>query len=179
MKGHKVYIVKVSPWFQVNAALGRPQGGFVAVFDSQTGHSLAILNEQHYLSDIRTAAAGSLAARALAPACVTAATVLGAGVQAYWQPQALYRERPFKTLLIWARNLDEAEGLRDRLVPALPKVDIHVETDLEAAVRHSDVLITTTLAREPIVRGDWLRGANTSRQSVRTIPRSASWTSPV
>ena len=158
VKGHKVYIVKVSPWFQVNAALGRPQGGFVAVFDSQTGHSLAILNEQHYLSDIRTAAAGSLAARALAPACVTTATVLGAGVQAYWQPQALYRERPFKTLLIWARNLDKAEGLRDRLAPALPKVDIHVETDLEAAVRHSDVLITTTLAREPIVRGDWLRG---------------------
>jgi ornithine cyclodeaminase len=39
----------------------------------------------------------------------------------------------------------------------LPKVKVHVETDIEAAVRRSDVLITTTLAREPIVHGDWLR----------------------
>jgi ornithine cyclodeaminase len=88
---------------------------------------------------------------------VKTAAVLGAGVQAFWQPQALYRERPFETLLIWARNLDKAEGLRQRLVRALPKVKVHVETDIEAAVRRSDVLITTTLAREPIVHGDRLR----------------------
>jgi ornithine cyclodeaminase/alanine dehydrogenase-like protein (mu-crystallin family) len=157
LRGHKVYIVKVSPWFAVNVELGQPQGGFIAVFDSQTGHTLAILNEQHYLSDIRTAAAGSLAARALSPASVKTAAVLGAGIQAFWQPQALYRERPFETLLIWARNLHKAEGLRQRLVRALPKVKVHVETDIEAAVRRSDVLITTTLAREPIVHGDWLR----------------------
>jgi ornithine cyclodeaminase len=155
--GHKVYIVKVSPWFAVNVELGQPQGGFIAVFDSQTGHTLAILNEQHYLSDIRTAAAGGLAARALAPAFVKTAAVLGAGVQAFWQPQALYQERPFETLLIWARNLDKAEGLRERLARALPKVAVHVESDIEAAVRRSDVLITATLAREPIVHGDWLR----------------------
>jgi ornithine cyclodeaminase/alanine dehydrogenase-like protein (mu-crystallin family) len=39
----------------------------------------------------------------------------------------------------------------------LPKVEVRVEADIEATVRRSDVLITTTLAREPIVHGDWLR----------------------
>ena len=156
LRGHKVYVVKVSPWFAANVEIGRAQGGFIAVFDSDTGHTLAILDEQHYLSDIRTAAAGSLAARALAPETVQTATVLGAGVQAYWQPQALYRERPFETLVICARSLDKAELLKQRLSHVLPAVEIRTEPDLETAVRQSQVLITATLSREPLVRGDWL-----------------------
>ena len=65
--GHSVFIVKVSPWFAANVERGDAQGGFIGVFDSQPGHTIALLNEEHYLSDIRTAAAGALAARALAP----------------------------------------------------------------------------------------------------------------
>jgi len=157
LKGCSVYIVKVSPWFAVNVERGEPQGGFIGVFDSRTGYTLALLDEQHYLSDIRTAAAASLAARVLAPASVTTAAVLGAGVQAYWQPQALYRERPFEVLLIWARSLDKAVRLKERLSGVLPKVEIRVTRDIEATVRRCDVLMTATLSREPIVRGEWLR----------------------
>lgn len=157
LHGRYVYTVKVSPWFAVNAEHGQPQGGFIAVFDSSTGHTLALLDEQHYLSDIRTAAAGSLAARTLAPASVTTAAVLGGGVQAYWQPQALYRERPFEVLLIWARNPDKAASLKERLSRVLPQVAIHVTRDIEAAVRRCDVLMTATSSREPIVQGEWLR----------------------
>lgn len=157
LRGHKVYIVKVSPWFAVNRERGQAQGGFLGVFDSETGHTLAILNDEHYLSDIRTAAAGALAARALAPAPIKTAAVLGAGVQAYWQPRALYHERPFETLLIWARSPDQAARLATRLKSALPGVAMHVSDDLEHTVRSAEVLITATSAREPLVRGEWLR----------------------
>ncbi len=156
LSGHHIHIVKVSPWFKINVERGHPQGGFIAVFDSATGHTLAILNEEHYLSDIRTAAAGAVAARALAPPTVTTAAVLGSGVQAYWQPQALYHERPFERLLIWARDLAKAEQLRVRLSSVLPRVEIRASGDLERTIRDADVLITATLAREPVVRGDWL-----------------------
>ena len=157
LKGRGVYTVKVSPWFAVNVERGQPQGGFIGVFDSRTGHTLALLDEEHYLSDMRTAAAGSLAARSLAPASVTTAAVLGAGVQAYWQPQALFRERPFEVLLIWARNPDKAVQLKERLAGVLPQVEIQVVADIEETVRRCEVLMTTTSAREPIVRGEWLR----------------------
>lgn len=156
LRGHDVYIVKVSPWFGSNVERGQPQGGFVGVFDSHSGRTLALLNEEHYLSDIRTAAAGALAARWLAPPNINTAAVLGAGVQAYWQPLALYRERPFTTLLIWARTTQKAEKLKSRLSAKLPDVDIHCSSDLEGAVRRADVLITATLAREPLVQGAWL-----------------------
>jgi ornithine cyclodeaminase len=90
--------------------------------------------------------------RALDPKKVWVATVLGPGVQAYWQPQAIFRERPFATLLIWARDCDKAEYLVQRLHPVLPTVAIRLENDFEAAVLRSEVLITATLAREPLVR---------------------------
>lgn len=157
LRGHPIYIVKISPWFALNHIRGQPQGGFIGVFDSQTGHTLALLEDQHYLSDIRTAAAGALAARALAPPRVRVAAVIGAGVQAYWQPQALYRERPFETLVIWARNPQQAYRLAVRLDEALPDVEIQTSDDLEATVRGADAVMTTTSSREPLVRGDWLR----------------------
>jgi ornithine cyclodeaminase len=156
LQGHSAYVVKVSPWFASNVQSGIAQGGFMALFDSRTGHTLAVLNDEHYLSDIRTAAAGAVAARLLAPKEVRTVSVLGAGVQAYWQCMALHRERPCSSLLVWARDGDKAEALRRRLVGGLPGVDICVEPELEGAVRRADVLICATAAREPLVRGDWL-----------------------
>lgn len=157
LRGHAVYVVKVSPWFAANVTSGTAQGGFIAVFDSQTGHTLAILNEEHYLSDIRTAAAGALAARVLAPERVNTVAVLGAGVQAYWQSLALYLERPYERLLIWARDAEKAAALAQRLATPLPDVRIEVALEVEPSVRAADVVITATLAREPILQGAWLR----------------------
>ncbi|MQA73716.1 MAG: ornithine cyclodeaminase family protein [Solirubrobacterales bacterium] len=157
LRGHPLYIVKIAPWFALNVQQGRPQGGLLAVFDSRTGHTLAVLEDEHYLSDIRTAAAGSVAARVLAPAVVDTALVIGSGVQAYWQPQALYKERPFRTLLLWARNNAKATALAARLADVLPEVQLRVVNDLEDAAGRADVLLTTTQARDPVVRGAWLR----------------------
>ncbi len=157
LRGHAVYIVKVSPWFAVNVERGQQQGGFLAVFDSHTGHTLAVLNDEHYLSDIRTAATGALAARALAPPHVEAVVVLGAGTQAYWQTLALYHERRFTHLTLWARAPAKAAALQARLSPALPGVAIELGSDIETEVRRADVVITATAAREPLLLGSWLR----------------------
>lgn len=157
LRGHPLFVVKVAPWFAANAARGLRQGGFLAVFDSMTGHALAILDDEHLLSDLRTAAAGAVVADALAPAAVETALVVGAGVQAFWQPQALHRARPFQTLLIWARTAVKATGLAARLAETLPDIDIQVVDDLPASVTRADAIMTTTPARDPLVYGRWLR----------------------
>ena len=156
VEGAPFYIVKVSPWCAENVGRSRPQGGFIAVFDSQTGHTVALLNEQHYLSDIRTAAAGALAARIFAPPMIRNASVLGSGGQAYWQVLALYHERPFETLRIWARDPAKARSLASKLGPMLGGAAIEIDVDLERVVRTSDVLLTATLSREPLVKSEWL-----------------------
>jgi len=156
MQDEPIFVVKVSPWFKVNVETGVPQGGFLGVFSARTGQTLAILDEQHYLSDIRTAAAGALAARALAPRHISTVGVLGAGVQAYWQTCALYHERRFENLLLWARNPSAAERLNASLRSGLAGLSTTVCDSVEEVVRRCDVLITATHAREPLVRGEWL-----------------------
>jgi ornithine cyclodeaminase len=150
------YIVKVAPWFAVNAAEGQSQGGFIGVFDSGTGHTIAVIEDRHRLSDLRTAAAGALAARVFAPQDVQTASVLGSGVQAYWQVMALHHERRFKKLKVWARNAAKAEALAVRLRASLPSVSVEVQ-NRETAIREADVILTTTGARDPLVPGAWIR----------------------
>lgn len=157
IRGHSHYLVKVSPWFAVNRELAQSQGGFVAVFDSATGHTVAILNDEHYLSDIRTAAAGALAARMLAPESVRVAGILGTGVQAYWQAQALFSVRKFERLLIWGRDREKTIALIQQLAPRLLDVDIVPAEDVREVVEAAEVLVTVTAARDPIVQGKWLR----------------------
>lgn len=70
LPGHPVFTVKVAGWFAARAATGRgPASGFVAVHSATTGDLLALLDDEHHLSDVRTAAAG-----AVAPACWPATT---------------------------------------------------------------------------------------------------------
>jgi ornithine cyclodeaminase/alanine dehydrogenase-like protein (mu-crystallin family) len=157
MTGSPSYVVKISPWFAVNAGAGRRQGGFIAVFDARTGYTTAIIDDQHLLSDLRTAAAGALAARYLAPAQVGTALVIGTGTQAFWQPQALARECTVDRLLVWGRDISRAEALTDRLRAALPDTETKPISDLARGVEAADVVLAATAAREPLVRGEWLR----------------------
>jgi ornithine cyclodeaminase/alanine dehydrogenase-like protein (mu-crystallin family) len=156
LRGHRVFVTKVSPWFAVNLAERRPQGGFIAVFDATTGHTMAILDEQHYLSDIRTAAAGAIAARLLCSPSIRRAAVIGAGVQAYWQALALHYERPYEKLTIWARDTSKAQVLADQLRALLPAVSVAHCEDLESTVREADAVITATQSRQAIVQAEWL-----------------------
>ncbi len=157
LRGSAIHIVKVAPWFAANVARNIAQGGFVAVLDSLTGHVRALLSDEHYLSDIRTAATGALVARLLAPERVETAAVLGTGVQAELQCLALHGERPFRRLLIWGRDVAKAQALAERLRRRLPETAFEIETSVATAVASAEVLITATLAREPLVRGEWLR----------------------
>jgi len=153
---HEIYVVKAAPWFKSNQIAGRPQGGMITAFDASTGYPVAIFTDEHYLSDIRTAATGALTADTLAPPGVTTAGVLGTGVQAYWQARALAHVRPLQRLLIWGRHHGRATDLAQRLAAELPAVQTETAATAEYAVRESEVIITATAATEPLVTAAWL-----------------------
>jgi len=150
------FVVKVSPWFRINAEKNAPQGGLFIVVDSRTGHTRAIFNEEHYLSDIRTAAAGALAARYLAPQNVHTACVVGTGTQALLQAQALFSERKFKRLYVWGRDCLKVRRIAKRIGEALPGVAVLAAASLESAVKDAEVIVTTTSSKEPLICGAWL-----------------------
>jgi ornithine cyclodeaminase/alanine dehydrogenase-like protein (mu-crystallin family) len=156
-QGARYHVVKISPWFAANVAAGVPQGGLIALLDSTTGHTVALIDDQHRLTDLRTAAAGALLTRMLAPTQAGELVIVGTGTQAYWQTVAALRERPFEKVSIWGRSRDHADALVTRLARDNPHQTIDVATNLASAVHHADVVIATTSAREPLVAGSWLR----------------------
>jgi len=148
--------VKIASGFYDNPSKGLPSGsGLMAVFDATTGMPVALLLDNGFLTDIRTGAAGAIAADALAPTTIRRVGVLGSGLQARYQIQCLTCVREFREIVAWSptrAHLDaycaemRAAGF-DARAAASPR-DVCVD---------ADVLITTTPSREPFVLAEWLR----------------------
>jgi len=154
--GLEGFAIKVSPGFFDNPALGLASlNGLMILFSARTGMVKALFLDNGYLTDIRTAAAGAVAARHLAPKVVETAGVIGSGVQARLQMQAVHLVRPFKRLLIWGRDERKAADCARDLANLL-RVKAEIVSDPAQLVAESQLVVTTTPAREPVLRANWL-----------------------
>lgn len=154
--GFDGFAIKVSPGFFDNPKLGLPSlNGLMILFSAKTGLVDALLLDNGYLTDVRTAAAGAVAARHLAPRDVSTAGVLGAGVQARLQIQAAHLVRPFKKVLVWARDAAKAAACARDINSAIG-VEAIATDDPAGLVRDSQLVITTTPSRMPILQAAWL-----------------------
>jgi ornithine cyclodeaminase len=154
--GFDGFAIKVSPGFFDNPKLGLPSlNGLMILFSATTGLVQAVYLDNGYLTDLRTAAAGAVAARHLAPEDVTTAGVIGTGVQARLQMQAAHLVRPFSRVLVHGRDPVKAAACAADIARALD-VEAEVTTNAETLVRRSQLVVTTTPAREPVIRAGWL-----------------------
>lgn len=151
LPGFSGIAVKVSAGFFDNPAKGLPSlGGLMMVFDSETGVPRSALFDNGYLTDLRTALGGAVAARHLARPDASTAGVVGAGAQARLQLEALTLVRPIRRALVWARRREQAEALAAEVAGRLG-IDVQPAETVESAVGDSDVVVTTTPATEPLV----------------------------
>lgn len=148
LKEGETFTVKIATGFWKNPERGLPSSnGVVLVFSSKTGELLTILQDEGYLTDIRTAAAGAVAAKYLAPSKVECIGVIGAGIQARLQLGYLKEVTSCRRVVLWARSVERArsfyvDGFDTEIVPTV--------ADLAAK---SQLIVTTTSSRE------WLLGA--------------------
>lgn len=146
------FAIKISPGFFGNPAIGLPStNGMMVVLSAQTGLVQALLLDNGYLTDLRTAAAGAVAARHLARPDAAVATILGGGMQAEMQLRALMLVRPLRAARIWARDTGRAGRLAARLDLGIPVI---ATASIAEAVRGADVIVTTTPAEKPILHAD-------------------------
>ena len=145
--GFDGFAIKVSPGFFDNPKLGLPSlNGLMILFSATTGLVEALFLDNGYLTDIRTAAAGAVAAKHLAPQTVTTAGVIGTGVQARLQIEAAHLVRPFEEVLVWGRDPARAEACAADIAATLGLVLLHVrknaiaETTTKAVERALDTL---------------------------------------
>lgn len=157
ISGFPYFALKVSCGFFENPKKGLPSlGGLMNLFHSETGQVAAILLDNGYLTDIRTALAGALAARYLAKDHIKTAGIIGTGMQARLQLEALQLVRDFDEALVWGRNFNKAEKYAEDM-SAKCGIPVRAVENAEQLVRASDLVVTTTPATEPVIKADWLR----------------------
>ncbi|MEM8688198.1 MAG: cyclodeaminase [Pseudomonadota bacterium] len=151
------FAIKMSTGFFNNPKLGLPSlGGLMVLFSAKTGVLEALLLDNGYLTDIRTAAAGAVAAQYLARQTAKDVAIIGGGLQARLQLEALCLVRPIERARIWARNANQALQTAEELTGKLG-IEVNAADTVEAALEAADIVVTTTPATEPLVMADWLR----------------------
>ena len=145
------FAIKISPGFFGNPALGLPStNGMMVVLSATTGLVEALLLDNGYLTDVRTAAAGAVAADALARKYATRAAILGAGMQARMQLQALSLVRPLAGAAVWARDAAKAQAFAEDMAAAL-SIPVNPAATVDEATAGADIVVTTTPAATPIL----------------------------
>lgn len=151
LRGHDGFAVKIASGFWRNAAEGLPvSSGMMVLLDARTAFPLALLLDNGYLTEVRTALAGAIAAKYLARETVRTVGVIGAGMQARMQAEALRLTRPFERVRVWARRAEAAQSYAEEMSAKLG-VEVRAAASIAEVVRESDVVITTTPARQPLV----------------------------
>ncbi len=151
------FAIKMCPGFFDNPNIGLPtNSGLMILFSSHTGVTEALLLDNGYLTDVRTAAAGAVAAKYLSRPDSDSVCVVGAGAQARMQLEAVCLVRDIKQATLWARDTAKAELSAAELSAQL-EIEVHVSHCLETAVSTADIVLTTTPSSTPLVMADWLQ----------------------
>ena len=156
VRGFDSFAIKIAAGFFENYRLGLPTGsGMMVLVSAKTGRPEAVLLDNGYLTDVRTGAAGALAARYLARKRVKTAGVIGSGMQARYQMMALKQVRDFQRLMVYGIVPDQVEQYAAEMASLLG-VEVVKAEDVETVVRNSEVVVTCTPAREPYLKAEWL-----------------------
>ena len=145
------FAIKISPGFFGNPAIGLPStNGMMVVLSARTGLVEALLLDNGYLTDVRTAAAGAVAAKHLARDNASVAAILGAGMQARMQLSALAQVRGLSAVRVWARDPAKAAAFATDMTARLG-IPVTAAATAADAARGADVIVTTTPAESPIL----------------------------
>ena len=151
LPGLDSFAIKVSPGFFDNPRLGLPSlNGLMILLSARTGVPEALLLDNGYLTAVRTAAAGAVAARWLARPDAHRAAIIGAGAQARLQLEALTLVRPIDSVSVWSPRIEEAEQFAAD-VGARLGLRVTSCTSVDAAMDGADVAVTTTPSTQPLI----------------------------
>ena len=150
------YVVKIASGFYGNARRGlSSSNGLMLVFDAETGAVRGVLLDEGWLTDLRTAAAGALAARTLARTDAQVVGLLGTGTQARLQMEWLREVVSTRDAVLWGRSSEAAEKCAADLEVLGWRVRLAGSADDVAAA--SDLLVTTTAAEMPLISAGVVR----------------------
>jgi len=156
IKGNDYYVIKIASGFYDNPKIGLPcSNGLMLLFSQKTGELICILLDQGYLTNVRTAAAGAVAAKYLAPKAVHRIGIFGAGMQGRMQLEFLKSIRECHDAIVWGINQQELDAYKKDMEPQ----GFTIETTMEAEDIAStcNLIVTCTPSTSPLLKADQIR----------------------
>ncbi|CAN5501817.1 ornithine cyclodeaminase family protein [soil metagenome] len=153
IKNDDYYVIKIASGFYDNPALGlNSSNGMMLLFSQKTGEVKSILIDEGYLTDIRTAIAGAVAAKYLAPSKVSCIGIVGTGMQARLQLQYLETVTSCRDVIVWGRSKDKLESFKKDA--SLKNFVIRITTDMTQLTSRCHLIVTTTPSKKPLIYVD-------------------------
>ncbi len=150
IKNDDYYVIKIASGFYENSKLGLPSSqGMMLLFNQKTGQTVAILLDEGYLTDVRTAAAGAVAAKYFAPKKLNAIGIIGTGIQAKMQLQYLQQYNPSKTVWVWSRTPENLQKFKNQMGVDF---DIHIASSPSEVAHNCNLIVTTTPSESPLLK---------------------------
>jgi len=149
-----VWTVKVSGDFDPGDGAPMRHSGLMLVISAVDGTLVGVLGDNGYLTELRTGAAGALAADLLARRDVTTTAIVGAGSQARFQLEALLRVRPIDRVQVASRSRERAQAFVDEVAGL--GLAAQLCDSVQEAVRSAGIVVTTTPSTTPLVDAGWL-----------------------
>ncbi len=151
--GADTFAIKISTGFYNNPARGLPSSnGMVALFSSKTGAPLSLLQDEGWLTATRTALAGRIVAKLMAPKIVTGIGIIGTGEQGRLQLDYLRSITSCHKVYAWSPHFENAQKFATEMAACDFEISA-MRTAREVAER-SNLIVTSTPARTPLLFAD-------------------------
>jgi len=150
IKSQDNYVVKIASGFSKNEELGLSSShGVMIMFDKNTGYLKCILHDEGYLTNVRTAIAGAICAKYLAPSQVKGIGIIGNGIQARMQLEYLSDVVDCKEVFVLGRDKQRVDKYIDEMEKYGFKIN-SVDNSKELC-QNSNLIVTTTNANESLI----------------------------
>ncbi len=156
IKGDDHYVIKIASGFYENVKLNLPSSsGLMLVFSQKTGVLETVLLDEGYLTNVRTAVAGEIVAKYMAPEKVTAIGVFGTGVMARMQVQVLQSVTDCKRIVVWGRSNASLTAYKTDM----ESDGYEVQTTLDSAVVTDacNLILMTTPSIAPLIKAGQIK----------------------
>lgn len=154
--GDNYFVIKIASGFYQNQNLGLPNNnGMMLAFNAKTGMPECLLQDEGYLTDLRTALAGAVAAKHMAPRKVEAIGILGTGVQARMQLELLQYVTDCKTVYVYGRSEEKQQRFAGEMEEKGFRVTCCENPKMVAA--NANLIVTTTAAQSPLLTAEDIR----------------------
>jgi len=150
IKNDDVYVMKIASGFSRNSDFGLPNGnGMLLVFNQKTGQPMAVLKDEAYLTDVRTAVAGAICAKYLAPKNVEKIGIIGTGVQGKMQLKYLNSILDCKSAIVWGRSKTSLLKYQSDMKDS--GYEITTTINMDYIIDQCQLIVTCTASEVPLI----------------------------